>query len=300
MLRRLFLHSLLIYLLLYSGTQYVLANSSNNSPTLYEVKYNISTQFVDPKQAYYISLLELALQKTTADFGPYKMTPVELEMPQGRTVKLVQANQHIDIVWTMTSIERESQLQAVYIPLLKGLMGYRIGIIRKEGQAQFDQINTLAEFKRVLIGQGSDWPDTTILQQNGFSVISGSASKLLAMLVKQRFDYFPRAIHEPWDELARRDDLALESRLLLRYAAPIYFFVNKDNVKLAARIEKGLRIAISDGSFDQLFYNHPITEGIIEKAQLDKRIEFEIANPLLSPKSAELLNEKHLWLTAIE
>ena len=274
---------------------------ANNAPTpMTEVRYNLSAQFVDPKQAYYISLLEMAMQKSEPKFGPYKMTPVEIEMPQGRTIKLVESKQHLDIVWTMTSIERENQLQAIYIPLLKGLMGYRIGIIRQGEQAKFDQVNSLNAFKKIIIGQGVDWPDTEILERNGFKVVSGSASNLLAMLSKERFDYFPRAIHEPWDELARSDDIALEQHLLLRYASPIYFFVHKQNKHLAERIEFGLRLAINDGSFDKLFQNHPITAGVIEKAQLNKRIEFEMSNPLLSPKSAELLKESHLWLTALE
>ncbi|MCW3174243.1 type 2 periplasmic-binding domain-containing protein [Shewanella subflava] len=277
---------------------WVHANTAQASVT--EVRYNLSVQFVDPKQAYYISLLEMAMSKSEPKYGPYKMTPVVIEMPQGRTIKLVESEQHLDIVWTMTSIERENQLQAVYIPLLKGLMGYRIGIIRKGDQARFNQIDSIKALKHIIIGQGSDWPDTEILQQNGFKVVSGSASQLLAMLSKARFDYFPRAIHEPWDELARSDDIELEQHLLLRYASPIYFFVNKKNTLLAERIEYGLRLAINDGSFDKLFYNHPITEGVIAKAELDKRIEFAINNPLLSPKSAELLKESQLWLTALE
>lgn len=120
-------------------------------------------------------------------------------------------------------------------------MGYRIGIIRKGEQSRFSGINSLTEFKRILIGQGSDWPDTDILQQNGFSVIAGSASKLLAMLAENRFDDFPPAIHESWDELSRRDDIELEQHLLLHFVAAINFFVNKQNKPLAERLEFGIR-----------------------------------------------------------
>lgn len=277
----------------------VAAPLDNTRTTPLVVSYNISTQFIDPKQTYYISLLELALEKSVHAFGPYQLNPTVLEMPQGRTIKMVEQNQLLDIVWTMTSIERENQLRAVYIPLLKGLMGYRIGIIRKGDQARFDQIKTIDDLKRLAMGQGTDWPDTDILRHNGFNLVAGAAHSLLAMLVKERFDFFPRAIHEPWDELARRDDISLEQHLLLKYPAPIYFFVNKDNTLLADRLEYGLRAAIADGSFDNLFYHHPITEGIIEKARLDHRQEFEIFNPLLSEKSAELLKEPALWLTSI-
>jgi hypothetical protein len=165
------------------------ANSQSDLVT--EVRYNLSAQFIDPKQAYYISLLELAMNKSEPKYGAYKMTPVTIEMPQGRSIKLVESEQHLDIVWTMTSIERENHLQAIYIPLLKGLMGYRIGIIRQGEQAKFDHVNSLNEFKKIIIGQGTDWPDTEILTSNGFKVVSGSASKLLACYRKPVLITFP-------------------------------------------------------------------------------------------------------------
>jgi len=43
--------------------------------------------------------------------------------------------------------------------------------------------------------------------------------------------------------------------LLQHYPAPICFFVNKQNKKLADRLERGLRIAIEDASLAQLFKN---------------------------------------------
>ncbi|QIR14201.1 hypothetical protein [Shewanella aestuarii] len=272
---------------------------AQQDPLITEVRYNFSEQFIDPKQNYYIALLDLVLKKSEPKYGAYKLTPVPLEMPQGRTIKLVEQNKHIDIVWTMTSIERENQLKAIYIPLLKGLMGYRIGIIRKGEQGKFDEIDTLASFKKITIGQGKDWPDVEILRLNGFNVVPGADQNLLAMLAKNRFDYFPRTLNEPWHELTLREDVELEQNLLLHYPAPIYFFVNKQNHLLAERIEFGLRVAISDGSFDDHFFNNPINKNMITKSNLFNRQEYEIANPLLSPQSAEILNETSLWLTVI-
>ncbi|QBF81684.1 hypothetical protein EXU30_02485 [Shewanella maritima] len=269
--------------------------SSKSKPII--IKYNLSAEFNDSKQSYYIDLLALALEKTINE-GPYQLHAVSLAMPQGRTVKMVEQSK-LDIIWTMTSIERESEMQAVYVPLLKGMMGYRIGIIRKGEQAKFDGIDNLKRLKQVRMAQGSDWPDTQILKHSGFNVlpVPGSANQLLNMLPFNRFDFFPRAVHEPWDELPRRDDIALEQNILIKYASPIYFFVSKDNLALAQRIERGLMKAISDGSFDNLFYQHPITQDMLKKARIDERTEFEIANPLLSPTSAALLNETQLWLT---
>ncbi|GGP90367.1 hypothetical protein GCM10009410_25520 [Shewanella ulleungensis] len=260
------------------------------------VNYNASIQGIDPKQAYFISLLELALEKSRDQYGDYQLNAVMIEMPQGRALKMVADNKMIDVVWTMTSIEREEQLQAIYIPLLKGLMGYRIGLIRRNDQAKFEQMD-LEQIKQTLMGQGTDWPDVDILNSNGFNVIRGGDQQLITMLLKGRFDYYPRSIHEPWRDLARYPNVVLEHKFLLKYPAPIYFFVRKSNTHLAERIDYGLRKSIVDGSFDQLFYNHPITQNMLEKSQLDKRTEIVLHNPYLSKKSAELLNEQQLWIT---
>ncbi len=116
------------------------------------------------------------------------------------------------------------------------------------------------------------------------------------MLSRGRFDAFPRALHEPWGEVKGREDIAVESSLLIKYSAPIYFFVNNHNEQLALRIESGLKLAIEDGSFDKLFYSHPTTAKVLQQANLKNRKVFEIGNPSLSPKSRELLNNRALWL----
>lgn len=265
-------------------------------PPITTINYNAAIGGIDPKQAYFISLLKLALENSRDQYGDYQLNAVMIEMNQGRALKMVADNNMIDVVWTMTSIEREQQLQAIYIPLLKGLMSYRIGLIRKKDHDKFQQMD-LAQIKKTLIGQGADWPDVDILNSNGFNVVRGNDQHLIDMLLKGRFDYFPRSIHEPWRDLARYPDLVLEKKFLLKYPAPIYFFVRKDNAHLAQRIEYGLRKSIADGSFEQLFYNHPITKNMIEKSQLDKRIEITLHNPNLSKKTAALLDEKPMWLT---
>lgn len=260
------------------------------------IHYNASIQGTDPKQAYFISLLDLALEKSRDRYGDYQTNAVMIEMPQGRALKMVAENNMIDVVWSMTSIEREAQLQAVYIPLLKGLMGYRIGLIRKSDRAKFAKMDANS-IKQTLMGQGADWPDVDILSSNGFNVIAGGDQQLIAMLLKGRFDYYPRAMHEPWRDLARYPDIILDTRFLLNYPAPIYFFVNKENTLLAERIEYGLRKSIVDGSFDDLFYHHPITQDMLKKSLLDQRTEIVLNNPYLSKKSASLLNEPQLWIT---
>ena len=87
----------------------------------------------------------------------------------------------------MTSINREQQLRAVYFPLLKVLMGHRIAIIRKEDKARFANITSLEQLQAISVGQGFDWPDTDILERQGFILVYGADHHLLGMLEKRRF-----------------------------------------------------------------------------------------------------------------
>jgi len=260
------------------------------------VRYNVASGKLDSKQSYYLEVLKLALQKSEAEFGPFLLEPVFVETLQGRRIKLVADEQLIDVMWTMTSREREQELRAIYVPLMKGLMGYRIALIRSGDQQRFEQINSLAELKRLTWGQGLDWPDSDILESQGFDLMRGKSSSLIEMLSRSRFDAFPRALHEPWSEVEGRDDVVVESSLIIKYSAPIYFFVNNQNERLARRIEAGLELAIEDGSFDKLFYSHPTTAEVLQRANLKHRKIFEIDNPDLSPRSRELLDNKALWL----
>ena len=59
------------------------------------------------------------------------------------------------------------------------------------------------------------------------------------------------------EKLHRDKGLAIEKHLMLYYEAPFYFFVNPQNKALADRLERGLKLAQADGSFDQLLLSIP-------------------------------------------
>lgn len=52
------------------------------------------------------------------------------------------------------------------------------------------------------------------------------------MLERKRFDYFPRAIDEPWIEIEGKPQFEVKLYFLLKYPAPTYFFINKANHQL--------------------------------------------------------------------
>jgi hypothetical protein len=260
------------------------------------VRYVESKKYPDLKQSYFVDLLTLALEASKARYGDYRLQPVNIEMAQARTSAMLQRDEYIDLTWRMASQTLEDKLQAVYFPILKGLMGYRIFIIQQDKQYLFTKNTMLVDLKKVVLGQGHNWADSEILLANGFNVVKGSDEALINMLKKGRFRYFPRALHEPWLEIANKAELTVEKYIMLYYPAPTYFFVNKKNTRLQQRLSFGLAQLLESGKFEHYFLNHKITSGILTKANVKNRILFHLHNPLLSEKSKELLADERLWI----
>ena len=251
---------------------------------------------LDKRGDYYLALLTLALEKTQVKYGDFHLVMNENRMLQARALQSVAKKQFVDVVWTMTSKEREASLLPIRIPLLKGLLGYRIFIIKEQDKGKFEQIQTLEDLSELVAGQGHDWPDVSILRANGLTVTVGASyDGLFRMLSAGRFDYFPRGMNESWSEVQAHKEkgFIVEDNLLLKYPAPIYFFVHKASTALAQRIEEGLLLAIEDGSFDSIFYEHPANKEIFKLTNIKNRKVFDLRNPLLPAKTP--LNEHRLW-----
>jgi hypothetical protein len=244
----------------------------------------------DRRFDYALQLLKLGLSKTGTE---YRVELAPVAMNQERQVAELEADRTIDIAPIPSSAEREERLLPIRIPIQKGLLGWRLGLIRKGDQARFAGIDSLADLKRVRLAQGQEWPDTLILRANGIDVITAPRyDGLFGMLVSDRFDYFPRSVNEIWDELDKHaGTLEIESHVALHYYYDAYFMVNKKNTRLAENLRQGLEKAIADGSFDRLFDLHHGER--LRKARLDKRIVIELKNPLLTPGTPS--HRPELW-----
>jgi hypothetical protein len=215
----------------------------------------------DPSD-FFEQLLVLALEKTRATDGDYVLSHLVHRGGIARDRAMVIAGAGIDVMWATATKEREQQMRVVPVNLLKNLNNYRVLLINKEAQAEFDQVKTLADLRKFTAGSGEHWTDSNIMKDNGFSVaVTSSYSGLFKMLAARRFKFISRGLHEIGYDTKEYKSLGLEQEqhLLLQYDVPIHysFFVNKNNIKLADRIERGLKIAQQDGSFDKLFYQMP-------------------------------------------
>jgi hypothetical protein len=101
------------------------------------------------------------------------------------------------------------------------------------------------------------------------------------MLRAKRFDYMPRGVYEAENEQRAnaRDRLAVEQTIFLHYHVPFYFFVSKENAALGRRVERGLRLALKDGSADKLFDSIPAFRSAQAEIDSRKRRVFELAVP---------------------
>ena len=250
-----------------------------------------SNPFYYKRVRYFVDVLNLALRESGK---PYTLKKVNLPfLKEVRSERYLQQGVY-DVHWLNTQQWLEDSLLPIRIPLFKGLIGWRIFFIRAADQDKFSSIDNLDQLKRLVAGQGHDWPDTVLFEQEHFrQETSSSWEGMFMMLNRGRIDYFPRSVLEIWDE---RDaypklDLAIESHLLLRYPAAYYFFVRKDNIELANDIELGLNKAIDDGSFNALF-NKYFGERL-QHLNIDNRKVFDLqSHPL--PKGAPL-DRPELW-----
>ena len=85
--------------------------------------------------------------------------------------------------------------------------------------------------------------------------------------------------------------LLVHPTLAPHYPADMVFIVSPQRPELAARLEKGLRKSIQDGSRERLFQQH--FGAVLERATLHKRTVIELQNPFL-PESMDP-SDKTLW-----
>lgn len=245
-----------------------------------------------------LEVLELALQHTSSNHKPHTLVRSE-KMEQGRVMHQLKTGTLVDVAAFAPTIQREEDAIAIRIPVSRGLLGYRVCLIRKDRHNDFANIDNLQDWKSsgFRIGQGTHWPDTAILESNGITVEKSTHyMPLFKMLKKNRFDCFARSINEVFLELQRPEnkELTLDPYLMFQYRLPTFFFVNKQKPELARRIEKGLNLAIQDGSFQTLFDKHH--GDAIRKSNITKRTVIKLDNPNLSDKTRHIINMPELWL----
>ncbi len=237
--------------------------------------------------AYFVEVLKLALDKTNTDGLPLRIAPDPFNANQDRMLRQVKEGS-TDVTWAVTSAERERVHLAVYFPLARGLLGYRVFLVHPDNQQSFGA-RAPGELKQSISVQGIGWPDTDIMRFNGYRVEEVPLTMMFKLIETKMADYFPRSVMEVDYELATRPSaqLVIEPHLAFYYPSPTYFFVSKRNRSLAERLKKGLDLALADGSLIAL-YNQ---QGFAQSANnmLRERQIIRLQSPVLTPQSRQTL-----------
>jgi hypothetical protein len=259
-----------------------------------EVRYPsfvASDEIYSKRTAYYAALLTLALSHAE---GEYALSPIKVPTITGSRNSRYLNRGLYDINWMHTTRNREKELIPIRIPLVKGLIGWRLFFIHPDQASRFEHVKSTETLKPLIAGLGHDWPDTQILNANGFNTsTTNGRDSLFKMLSHQRIDYYSRSIMEIWEEreIFNTRGAVIDKNVALHYPTAIYFFVPKRSTDFAALVEQGLEASIADGSFDALFWQY--FEEDIVRAQLATRTIIEIPNPLLSEETP--LDREALW-----
>jgi len=253
----------------------------------------------DISHIYIIKLLQLALDKSKHLHGQQSLHILaNAEITQGRSIRLLNDN-FVDVHWAGSNIEREKYLLPIRFPLFKGLLGYRVSIIYKDNLTLFQKL-TPKKLKKLIACQGAHWPDSDILEFNQYKVMRVPRFDLMFKMVNQkRCDYFPRAIFEGYAELKAAQEqypnLIMFDEVILHYNFPMYFFVNKQNPKLAEQIHYGLQQALNDGSIKEMFRKDITMEYLFPLNKWQSKQFYNLKNPYLPELTP--INDPLLWST---
>jgi len=247
---------------------------------------------------YIWKVLEAALEATRGAYGDYRLDVSE-PMPQRRQIRaLKRGDPPITIGMFTADADLEKFLIPVRIPIDRGLLGYRILLIREEDEARFASVSSLQDLRDVRFGLMPVWDDDPVMRAAGLTVVPGGSHEgLFHMLMAGRFDAFSRGVTEilPEYEHAGRglSGLAVERHLLLHYPLPLYFWFsdNEEGRRLAERVQAGLEKMAADGSLRKMFDEE--FGPLFARLDLAHRQVIELPNPLLSGKDP--LNDPRLW-----
>jgi hypothetical protein len=251
-----------------------------------------------PDTVYVWRVLRAALERTRPAYGNFRLEEVA-SMPYRRQIRaLADQDSALNVGVFAADAELGRELFPVRIPIDRGLLGYRVLLVRQADLAKFSHISSLADLKPIRFGLMPVWSDGAVMRAAGLTVVPGdSHDGLFRMLAVGRFDAFSRGVAEilPDEERARRSipGLAVEPHLLLHYPLPLYFWFSLDDAgrRRAARVEAGLRDMVADGTLQKMYSEE--YAALFGRLGLDHRLVIELPNPLLGDNDP--LADESLW-----
>lgn len=246
------------------------------------------------------TVLEEALEHTKDEYGDYKIyiSNKQINIKRAKNA-LSSGGQQINTYVAITTKEWEEKAIPIRIPLRRGLISYRLPIVKKSNTHLFENIESSEDLKKLKVGLIRGLTTNKIMKEHGFKVEESTKTEnLFVMLDKERFHYTIRGVHEAFDLVEAKnasdlghDELVVAPNVAIYIPTPTYLFVAKEDPELAERLERGLRMMTKDGTLERLFNEFFADD--LEQAKLKSRKIIRIDDPWLP--EATPLDDKSLW-----
>ncbi|MDP2026242.1 hypothetical protein [Sulfuriferula sp.] len=228
-------------------------------------------------------VLELALQRCGKP-STLQLHPMAVNDERARAML---RRGEVNVADFGSGAEFEKAFSAIYFPIDRGLLGYRISLIHHSLEPEFTRVNTLTQLQRFRAGQGIGWSNNAIMQAAGIAVVTGpTLESLFPMLEAKRFDFLPLGLNEVYGFSEQYGDFApsmvVDPRMLLVYRFARLFYVRPDSHELHAMVLSGLKRAFADGSFQKLLASDPSVRRALQRAKLAQRATITLDNPLIT------------------
>ncbi|RZL36342.1 MAG: transporter substrate-binding domain-containing protein [Rubrivivax sp.] len=210
-----------------------------------------------PHRAYADEVLALALELSSERYGPYRIVRQTQDTVIRRQLQELDRGGSLSVAVAMPTQDWLAGALPVRVPLMRGITSFRLFLGMKDLQPLYETVKTAGDLKALTIGQGPGWSTAQILEGNGFKVVYGGAyPTLIPMLHTGRFQLLMRSIYEVEPELhaqqAAHPGLIMVDNFAVFTYTPMYFFVARDQPRLAERLEYGLKRAYASGQHDRL------------------------------------------------
>ncbi|MFQ3235566.1 MAG: ABC-type amino acid transport substrate-binding protein [Paraglaciecola sp.] len=169
-------------------------------------------------------------------------------------------------------------------PIMEGLLGQRLLIIRKADSAMFAAIKQTDEIKKIRSGIPTGWADVALFKANQYNTIEmGNFDTIFQHLLNNDFDYLAlgaNEIEQVYQQAGlEKLGLTIAPTLMLHYPFPVVFYVNPNNPELAQKLNTGLDLIIKNGTLKTMFDKH--FGHLYNRLHLADRTSFQLKNPLI-------------------
>lgn len=275
----------LLMLVAFCGSNVVAAEKSSSTAAITQIKLWNGNK-TQSRQQYEREVLEAALNATNASHGKWHLQEDLTDYPLAADEANVFRSKGFDIFGTVagnTKLANEKKI-LIPLPLMKGLLGYRILIIRAADKEKFAAIKSTQQLQQLRLGIPGTWADAELFRQNGYKVEEkGSFDDLFTRLENNEFDYVSFGANEIAGVFAQRaaqsGKLIIDPSLLVYYPFPLVFYVNPNNPALAERVIAGLQSISSNNELNKIFNRYFGAE--LKRLDLSGRTKISLKNPIL-------------------